>query len=178
MTSHYEQQWEVEGLDLEFSGGPIHELPKGFAILEFPPHGERNMWTYATCCMSQPEDEKGLELHLFCPEKWRDVGEILAATAHFHRTGSPLGVGHTVNLGKAWIKNSSCEYGLVSLPYLDGPELENLKLPNGGVVKCLWLVPLTRSEVEYKKQHGLDALEEQLEKAQFNYLDPSRLPVC
>lgn len=51
-------------------------------------------------------------------------------TAHFHRTGSALGLGHTVNFGRPWLPGSSCTHGLVSLPYLFGPELEWLQQPS------------------------------------------------
>jgi hypothetical protein len=48
----------------------------------------------------------------------------VTAIAHFHRTGSALGLGHTVNFGRPWLPTSSCTHGLGSLPYLDGPDLE------------------------------------------------------
>lgn len=65
--------------------------------------------------------------------------------------GSPLGVGHTVNFGQPWLDASSCVHGLISLPYLDGPTLENPELPDGRVIKFDWLVPITPAEVQYKK---------------------------
>jgi len=90
--------------------------------------------------------------------------------------GQALDLGHTVNFGRPWLNDSLCEYGLISLPYLDGPSLENLKKGNM-TIRCLWLIPITKSEVEFKKQYGLDLLEEQFEKTQFNYLDINRRSV-
>ena len=128
--------------------------------------------------MSQPDDDAPLELHIFSPKNSGEPVELLVATAHYHRTGATLGLGHTVNFGKAWLDASQCEYGLISLPYLDGPSLENLELSDGGVVKCLWLIPVSKSEVEFKKANGLEALEERFDEAQFNYLDSTRAAVC
>lgn len=41
-------------------------------------------------------------------------------------------------------------------------------------VRFLWLVPITERERAFKKTHGTEALEQRLEAAQFNYLDPER----
>lgn len=118
-----------------------------------------------------PEDR--LELHLFAPPQGEVacLTEILTATAHYHRTGSRLGLEHSVNFGQPWLPGSKCTFGLISLPYLDGPDLERLEKPS---VRFLWLIPVTENEVAYKKKHGMEALEELFERAQFNYLDPLR----
>ncbi len=65
----------------------------------------------------------------------------------------------------------------MSLPYLDGPRLENLELASGKTVKFYWLVPITPAEVSYKKKHGLEELELQFERANFHYSDPGRVSV-
>ncbi|WP_433557707.1 suppressor of fused domain protein [Pseudonocardia xinjiangensis] len=142
------------------------------------PSGRRRMWTYATCGMSQPGGDRMLELHMFGPRPAWELVEILTVVAHFHRTGSALGIGHTVNLGRSWIDNSPCDHALVSLPYLDGPSLENLSLPDGSTVRCAWLIPITSAEVRYKKKHGLEALEERFEAGGLDHLDPHRASVC
>jgi hypothetical protein len=100
--------------------------------------------------------------------------ELLTIVAHYHRTGRPLGLGHTVNFGEPWLSGSACTRGLISLPYLDGEELEWLDEPR---VRFLWLIPITEAEVAFKIQHGLDALEERFEEAAFDYLDPLRASV-
>ena len=86
------------------------------------------MWTYATICMSQPDDADCLELHMFAPKLNDRMAELLVATAHYHRTGQSLGLGHSVNFGMPWWDGSSCDRGLISLPYLDGPKLEWLEI--------------------------------------------------
>ena len=126
--------------------------------------------------MSEESDADPLELHLFSPIESAEHVELLTVTAHFHRTGGRLALGHTVNFGRPWLESSECTYGLISLPYLDGPTLEVLRL-NSKTVRFLWLVPVTQREVEFKKRHGQEALETRLEAAKFNCLDPKRSSV-
>jgi hypothetical protein len=128
------------------------------------------MWAYGTCGLSTIGDATPLELHLFSDEQNIGLVEALVATAHYHKTGSSLNVGHTINIGRPWVVGSKCEFGLISLPYLDGPRLECL---NHGKVKVrfLWVIPITKHELEFKKLYGLNALEDKLEAASFNYLD-------
>lgn len=177
IEDHYRAVWGVEGVPAPLPGGPIHELPGEFSVLALPPRAGRDMWTYATCCMAQPGDARPIELHIFSPRESREVVELLVATAHYHRTGSRLDLGHTVNFGRPWLDDSGCEFGLISLPYLDGPSLENLEL-EAHLIKFYWLIPVSSSEVDYKKQNGLDALEDRFDRAGFNYLDPGRTSVA
>jgi hypothetical protein len=86
-----------------------------------------------------------------------------------------LGLGHTVNFGRPWLPGSRCSFGLVSIPYLDGPDLEVLRDPTSErEVLCLWLIPITAREVHFKKQRGLEALEDLFQTAGINYVDPHR----
>jgi Suppressor of fused protein (SUFU) len=173
VRNHYVECWRSEPETLEFRAGPIQELPPEFKVIRFAPTQRRKAWTYATVCMSQPSDVVPLELHLLAPVHCDKIVELLVAAAHFHRTGERLGLGHSVNFGRAWCQESGCDHGLISLPYLDGPKLEWLEL---GTVKVrfLWLIPVTKSEIEFKKANGLSSLENAFEKAKFNYLDPKR----
>lgn len=176
IQEHYNSIWDNKPTNHRWNKGPIQELPDGFEILKFDPTKARNMWTYATCGMSMPPNSTPLELHIFAPEHNDDLIELLTVVAHYHITGSSLGLGHTVNFGQPWWAKSKCEYGLISLPYLDGPTLECLNI-NGMEIKFLWLLPITRQEVDYKKKHGLDALEEKFDDLSFNYLNPYRKSV-
>jgi hypothetical protein len=123
--------------------------------------------------MSQPDDDQRLEILIESPLKSQRVVELLNMTAHFHRTGESLGLGHTVNFGSPWLPGSKCDYGLLSLPYLDGPSLERATAV-GREVRVLWLIPITKAELEFKKERGVEALEEAFERMNFNYLDPAR----
>ena len=175
VIAHYKKNWHHEMTEKVWKKGPVHELPDDFCILEFSPSSTRDMWTYATCCMSQSDDTKRIEIHIFSPFKTDELLELLTIVAHYHRTGTQLDLGHTVNFGKGWVSDSICKYGLISLPYLDGPDLENADID--GTVKNYWLIPITEKEREYKKQFGVESLEEKLEAAGFNYLDPNRSDV-
>ena len=177
IVAHYKANWGKEGGKLRFPRGPIQDLPTDFCVLKFAPSESRKMWTYATCCMSQPDDSERLELHMFSPYESDDVVEALTAVAHYHRTGHKLGLGHTVNFGRPWISDSQCDRGFVSLPYLDGPKLEKLMSDGRLVASFYWLIPITKSEIEYKKAHGVESLENRFDEAGFNYLDPNRASV-
>jgi len=178
IETHYRELWGIPEARLALGMGPVRELPPGFEILMF--RRESGPRVYATCCMSEPTDAEGLELHLLVRDEDGEratvsILETLTAVAHFHRTGSSLGLGHTVNFGRSFLPGSTCTHGLVSLPYLDGPRLERLERPR---VRFLWLIPVTQQEVDFKKRNGLDALEERLEAARFDYLDPQRASIC
>lgn len=173
LQEHYETCWNSKARALKWRSGPVEELPEDFRVLLFEPNTARNMWTYATCGMSLKTDDEPLELHLFSPIENPQLVELLTAIAHYHRTSSQLGLGHTVNFGRSWLPGSACDHGLVSLPYLDGPSLEWMQAEEFQV-RFLWLVPITQREVDYKKEHGLEALESKLEAASFNYLDSKR----
>lgn len=141
--------------------------------MEFAPAGKRRVWVYATCCMSKPQDETPVELHLFSSEKDTGLVELLTVAAYFHKTRHRLNLWHTVNFGRPWRQNSCCEHGYISLPYLDGPKLETLPFLED-IIKFYWLIPITKAEVEFKKTEGIDKLEALFESSGFDYLDPYR----
>jgi hypothetical protein len=47
----------------------------------------------------------------------------------------------------------------------------------GPEIRFLWLIPISASEVIYKKQHGLEALESLFEQTNLDYLKPNRASV-
>lgn len=176
IVDHYSKVWSAPLETVPFNKGPIWQLPRDFAVLCCPPHGGRKMWTYATQCMSQSSDSVALELHMFTKNRAEDLTELLVVMAHYHRTAQQLGLHHTVNFGRPWLPNSVCEFGFMSLPYLDGPKLEWME--SGSTrVRFLWVIPISGSEREFKKREGADALEAKFEQAQFDYADPERKTV-
>lgn len=152
---------------------PIHNLLPFFKVLKFKPNEKRNSWIYATCGMSGKDKEQGLELFILAPTENNFLINLLVAIAHYYASGNMLGLGHTVNFGCAWYENSKCDHGLISLPYLDGPELEWLETKSMNI-RFLWLIPITEKELRYKKENGLEALENIFEETEFNYIDPFR----
>jgi hypothetical protein len=172
ILEHLRQNWGRESYLATPKWGPVHELPQDFRVAVFKKSPNREMYTYATVCMSQPHDYSRLELFMFSPSESDSVVEILTAVSHYHRTGRTLGLGHTVNFGKGWLKDSKCSYGYISLPYLDGPKLEcDIVAPT---TRFLWLIPITEAERDFKASYGAEALEERFEAANFNYLAPER----
>jgi len=179
LFAHYTNNWGEPHKVGTASGARALELGEAFRVLIFAPRPNRDMWTYATvgmCAVPEDQEGHGLELHLFSPSENEDHVELLAAVTHYHLTEARLGVGHTVNFGRGWYPGSKCSYGLISLPYLDGPAVEWM---NGRTctVRFLWLVPITGTERNYKMESGLEALEQRLEEADFSYVDPSRSSV-
>ena len=176
LLEHYKDCWETKPNEYTLIKGPMNKTNSNFSVLEFPVSNSRKMWTYATSCMSSFDDENPVELHLFSPIKHNIHIETLTAVAFYHLTDKKLWLNHTVNFGRPWLENSICNHGLISLPYLDGNSLECFHARNK-TIKIFWLIPISISEVEYKKENGVDALEELFEQKQFNYLDPKRISV-
>lgn len=177
IIEHYQKVWKNEGEMYLWDKGPFEKMPFDFRVLEFPPSNSRDMWTYATCCMSQLEDLNPIELHLFSCKKDEKIIELLTATAYYHRNTEKLKLWNTVNFGKSWQDQSICNYGIISLPYLDGPDIENLKSNGTNIVNFYWLIPVTKSEVEFKKKHGIEELEKQFEKEGLDYINPERMSI-
>lgn len=175
---HWERAWGRPGTALRWTQGRMHVLGPRFVVLRFEPSPTRRLWTYATCGMSQVQDDARVEAFLLSPVETQAHVELLAMLASFHRADAKLGLGHTVNLGRPWLPGSACDHGVLSLPYTEGPSVEDILDDAQGVVaKGYWLLPITRAEREFKKAHGLEALEQLFESQQFNYLNPDRASV-
>ena len=173
LKEHYISIWEWEPQMYLWDKGPIEKLNYYFKVLEFAPTANRSMWTYATCGMSSINDQVPVELHLFSSKQDPGLIELLTSVAFFHKSTSSVDLWHTLNFGKSWQDDSASSYGLVSLPYLDGPQLENLSYESS-IIKCYWLIPITPSEVSFKELNGIEALETAFEKQGLDYLDPKR----
>jgi hypothetical protein len=176
LKRHYEAIWGAARANHRLERGPVHQLPRDFHVLEFAPPSADFARVYATCGMSTPQDPERLELHLLTRSAEPAHVELLTVSAHFHRTGAALGSGHTVNFGRPIEPGSHLDHGLISLPYLYGPKLEWLEAPQGPV-RCLWLIPITRAERDFKSKQGLEELERRFEEASFAYADPQRSSV-
>jgi hypothetical protein len=169
---HYLATWGAPVRRNRLSVGPVHELPATFEVLTFQRH---DALCYATQCMSEPTDAARLELHLLARAGFQpELVELMTVVAHFHRT-TRLDVGHSVNFGRPWVAGATCSFGLISLPYLDGPALEWMTEPR---VRFLWLIPITEQERDFKQVHGVEALEQRFEAGKFDSLDPNRASVA
>lgn len=174
LLAHYERRFAASVWARRWHEQPspsLPPLPAEFEVRKYKRSGDTAL--YATVGMSGDESNP-LELHIIGADDeatgTRSVF-LLTVTAHFHRTGRNLDIGHTVNFGEPWVPGGACSRGLISRPYLEGPEFE--REPTRGI-RCAWLVPVTDSEVAYKIEFGLDALESKFEAAQMNALDWAR----
>jgi Suppressor of fused protein (SUFU) len=174
VIKHYETVWNNKAKIYLFDKGQLEKLPYDFRVLEFPPTKERNMWTYSTCCMSDVECQQPIELHIFSSIQDESIIELLTSVVYYHRNNSKLGLNHTIYFGRPWQNQSSCEYGFISLPYLDGPILENMKIKHKQIIKFYWLIPITKDEKEFKISNSAEALEIKFDQALLDYINPNR----
>jgi hypothetical protein len=93
--------------------------------------------------------------------------------ASFHKNSAPLNLHHTVFVGQLTDSNTTCDHGFISLPYIEGEELEIMKF-NDQVIHCYWFIPITEKERDFKTEFGCDALEDLFEEKQLAYLDKTR----
>ncbi len=116
LREHYERYYGVRGKVLRWHIGPTEKLHPEFFILELPP-GRHAVWTYATVGMSADRsDDNLIELIVYSARKDRALLELLTLAASYHRNAAPLGLHHTVNVGKGVSYIAACNHGLISLP--------------------------------------------------------------
>jgi hypothetical protein len=176
LLAHYQTCWHTQPVSLRSSRLANQPIGAAFHVLEFAPAAYRARWTYATCGMSSWCVDHPLELHLFSAQQDKGLVDLLTTVVHYHQTEHALGLGHTVNFGVPWQADSRCSYGLLSLPYLDGPALEKLHVGRRQV-SCYWLVPIKKAERDFKRDFGLEALEELFDQSPLDYLAPLRASV-
>jgi Suppressor of fused protein (SUFU) len=171
LERHYEAIWGRKNSSYVWRRGPA--LPHECRVFEYAPSDLGPCWIYATCCMSPCDEPSSLELFLMSPSQTENHVELLTAIAHYHQTAATLDLGHTVNFGRPWLDQSKCSFGLISLPYLFGPKLENASIA-GTNTRVLWLIPIRPEERAFKVKFGLEALEKVFEEKQVNCVDPMR----
>jgi hypothetical protein len=173
IAAHYARVWPAAGEPSSFPEAAALSLPERFTVLAHCPSNAREFWTYATCGMSQPGDVSPVELHMFAPYQAPELVELLHAVAHYHRNGPGLAAGDVVNFGRPWIAGSTCTFGLLSLPYLDGPKFAVGDIA-GAAVRFCWLLPITPQEAALRKEKGLDALEAAFSARPFRFASVHR----
>lgn len=174
LIRHYENYYGVPGKRLVDTKGPIEKLNKGFILLEFPPNKRHQVFCYCSVGMSvDRQDDNLIELVIYAPKQSESLVELLTACASHHRNVLPINLHHTVNIGQPWLDNSACDHGFISLPYLDGTELEIFKF-GGKEIHCYWFIPITEKERDYKIDNGCEALEQLFEDKQLDFLNPAR----
>ncbi len=114
------------------------------------------------------------EFMLMAPgEDMRHVAQISRAIDAALAAGQPLEQGAIVPLGRPWIEGGVADHLLVTLPYPFGHALECCEL--GLVtVRYRWLLPITRAETDYCREHGVEALEQRFESAAMDFMAANR----
>lgn len=177
VLDHYTTILRRRGVVSHAADGPRGLEMAGYRLVELAPTADRREFFYGTTGMSLPGDQHPTELHAWINQSSHEVVQCMHAIAHFHRYDARLGIGHTVRIGRPWIPSSKCVAGLVSLPYLDGPQMQHLSC-GGRTINCLWIIPITEAELEFKKRNGIDSLEQVFELAQFDYSNLYRDSAC
>ena len=147
----------------------VVNLPE-LAVLEVaPPRDDpRAAWLYVSAGASaeRMDDGYGLEFLLCAPSASPAAAKLVAMVANLHADPRyPLSLGQVVEIGHPWLPGASADHLLVALPGIFAPELEWLSDRERNV-RFIWLVPITKSEAAFAKQHGLDALQARLGAAQ------------
>ncbi len=174
LAQHYQQYYGVEGKKHTLGSGPRAKLHPGFHILEFPPNKRHGAFVYCTAGMSADRtDDNLIELFVFSPKASHQLVELLTYCASYHRTGLPLNIHHTVNIGQPWLDNSVCDHAFISLPYLEAGGFEIFPFDDREV-HCYWLIPITKEERDYKVENGCEALEQLFEEKELDYINPRR----
>lgn len=157
--------------------GPMRELHPQFRVLEIAPGPRTVLWTYASvgAAILSQTDAQALEFVLQAPRPDPRLVEIVTMVAHYNHR-HPLGEGHTVPIGGAWLDRSPSDHLLISKPYPFGPDFERIDAPEGQA-RVLWLLPITEAERDFKIANGLEALESRFEEAGVEYWRPDRRSV-
>lgn len=167
--AHFAAHWQVVPQPRRLSTGRFYELPSWFSVLEFQ---RKRIWCYATIGMSDGEPD-GIETFIVTPDQNLRAVEFLYSLAHFHLTSARLDLGHTVNFGMELWDGSRLDHGFLSFPYVEDVGFDAFDCDSGRTTVA-WLIPITSTEREYKKENGVEALETLFERRGLDYLNPSR----
>ena len=168
---------EIEALDYDL-GEQRREAVPGLRVITVGPGPRTNSWTYVTagCWAVVEHGGHGLEFVLGTPVRDPSFAALPAMVAYYH-ADHHLDIKHSMSIGAPWMPNSGCDHLLVSLPYLHGPDLERCPLRDGHA-RLLWMLPVTSSEIAFRREHGHEALEALFDEAQINPTDPHRASVA
>ena len=90
----------------------------------------------------------------YWPLRWL---KVLARLPGEHNTW--LGYGHTVPNGQPFAENTKLCGVLLTMPYFFGTQAASCNLPGGGEVNFYQVLPVYEEEMNFKIEHGAEALE-------------------
>ncbi|EDY57348.1 MULTISPECIES: suppressor of fused domain protein [Streptomyces] len=168
---------DVEVVDYDL-GPERREAVPDLRVLVVEPGPRSDSWAFVTagCWASMEGNGHGLEFVMTAPVRDQRFIDLMAMIAHYHCGGHQLALEHSMPIGEPWVPGSTCEHLLVSLPYLHGPDLEHCPLP-GGHARILWILPVTTAEIEFRRRHGHEALEQLFDEAEIIPTNPFRASV-
>jgi hypothetical protein len=161
--------------DLRWPQGPILRSQPEFRVVQVSPTEHGGVWVYITSGAASRHTPDGhLEFFIISPVDDVIHLETLATVTNFALDPRyQVRLGSILDIGRPWLPTSRCDHLLVSLPYPYGPTLEEL----GPATRILWLLPITREEAAFGREHGIEALEQCFEREQVEYDDPRRRTV-
>lgn len=166
LLDHYEDFFGIEYQGVKLEDSPMFNIDPDFCIVKFPPTDDREIFVYATLGMSSDEASAPVELYMYSATENDMLVEILTATALYHRNDANLAVTDTIDFGMPCYEGSKCTQGLLCPPYIDGPEFEEC-----GNISCLWLLPITQQEADFKIASSMDSLEQKFSECELNFVD-------
>lgn len=181
LLAHYRRQWpDREVVSVHWTPEHMATRLPDLHIAKVIPALPGQPWVFATigAWRGTESEDHGTEFVAVARSEAAAVIAHLGQLAYYHAgpRENRLGVGHTLSIGEGWVPESPLDALLISLPYLWGPKLEHCQL-EGRHIQVLWAIPIYESERVFRREQGLDALEQRFEDVSFDYLDPFRPPV-
>jgi hypothetical protein len=178
ILAHYRSVWPGRSItSIHWTPGPTASRLPDLHLATVAPRNAKDSWVFATigAWRATEHERHGLEFVAVSKDRSIDVMERLGMVA-FYQAGpneNRLGVGHTLSIGEAWVEGSPLHALLISLPYAWGPKLEHCLLVDRHI-QVLWVLPIYESERTFARIDGLEALEQRLEAAHIDTIDPMR----
>ena len=197
---HIDQQFGVYTQLLTDDSDPDHPLE----IAIIPPRPEHDYYTLVTVGLSRhrmgfPEERweeklERAELLINLPRDWKltkaDCREerwswpirMMLATAHFAMEDPEVGLESRTTLdegedGIPFAENTELRGEILLCPGVFGTDSFFCRLPDGDEVNFYQVIPLYREEIQYKLEHGSDALLDLCPDESLEVINPHRLNV-
>lgn len=182
VISHIDAYWTKNRKDFfTWEIGPIQSTVPGFCVCRVRPLHNDDPWVYVSVGASEIATglDYAVEFLLLAPDEDAQHVETLSIVTYYHATtGVKLDVGRVIDIGRPWIEGSVCDRLLVSLPYPYGPMLEWFMQGSRQSIRFLWLLPISPTEAQFARIHGVEILEQRFDDAAINAIDPRRPTVA
>jgi hypothetical protein len=160
--------------------GPTAKTLPRLRVCRVAPGAADDPWVYVTigAWEATAGKEDGQEFILLTPSIDARHVETLAVASFYHCAPEHrLQLGRVFDAGRSWIEGSKCDHFLVSRPYPLPPAFESC-LAGRTLVRFVWLLPITKSEAEFCRRNGVEALESLFEAHAIDVIDPFRASVA